>query len=83
MKTRLHRCYCGNYSFMTESRRATPNTETTGVKPAAVPFDAVLFDPQHEYTRTLLAAVPKIPTEWDARRRGLRDIDAADSEALA
>ncbi|MGA0568104.1 D-glycero-alpha-D-manno-heptose-1,7-bisphosphate 7-phosphatase [Rathayibacter sp. KR2-224] len=29
---------------MTESRRATPNTETTGVKPAAVPFDAVLFD---------------------------------------
>ncbi|PJJ70586.1 peptide/nickel transport system ATP-binding protein [Diaminobutyricimonas aerilata] len=31
--------------------------------------DQVFDDPQDEYTRTLLAAVPRINPEWDARRR--------------
>ncbi|WP_306214449.1 ATP-binding cassette domain-containing protein [Actinoplanes sp. RD1] len=31
--------------------------------------DAVFGDPQHEYTRTLLAAVPRIRPEWEAARR--------------
>ena len=31
--------------------------------------DAIFGDPQHEYTRTLLAAVPRIDPEWDRRRR--------------
>ena len=47
--------------------------------------DQVFGHPQHEYTRTLLAAVPTIPAEWDARRRALADVDAtlAPKEALA
>jgi len=31
--------------------------------------DRIFADPHHEYTRTLLAAVPRIDPEWDARRR--------------
>lgn len=31
--------------------------------------DAVFGDPRHEYTRTLLQAVPRIPAEWDVERR--------------
>ncbi|MCP2266704.1 ABC transporter ATP-binding protein [Promicromonospora thailandica] len=31
--------------------------------------DAVFGDPRHEYTRTLLAAVPRIRPEWEAQRR--------------
>ncbi len=31
--------------------------------------DRVFESPQHEYTRTLLAAVPRINPEWDRRRR--------------
>jgi peptide/nickel transport system ATP-binding protein len=31
--------------------------------------DQVFGDPQDDYTRTLLAAVPRINPEWDARRR--------------
>ncbi|GLY02782.1 MULTISPECIES: ATP-binding cassette domain-containing protein [Actinoplanes] len=31
--------------------------------------DAVFGDPQHEYTRRLLAAVPRIRPEWEAARR--------------
>ncbi|GAB6903475.1 ATP-binding cassette domain-containing protein [Kineosporia succinea] len=33
------------------------------------PRDAVFDDPQHEYTRKLLAAVPRIRPEWEAARR--------------
>jgi peptide/nickel transport system ATP-binding protein len=29
----------------------------------------IFDDPQHEYTKALLSAVPKINPEWDARRR--------------
>lgn len=31
--------------------------------------DRIFESPQHEYTRTLLAAVPRINPEWDRRRR--------------
>ncbi|WP_019181754.1 ATP-binding cassette domain-containing protein [Microbacterium yannicii] len=31
--------------------------------------DQIFTDPQDDYTRTLLAAVPRIDPEWDARRR--------------
>jgi len=31
--------------------------------------DAIFDDPQHEYTRTLLSAVPRINPDWDAKRR--------------
>lgn len=31
--------------------------------------DAIFESPQHEYTRTLLSAVPRINPEWDRRRR--------------
>jgi len=31
--------------------------------------DRIFTDPQEAYTRTLLAAVPRIDPEWDARRR--------------
>ncbi|WP_029150350.1 ATP-binding cassette domain-containing protein [Microbacterium indicum] len=31
--------------------------------------DQIFGDPRHEYTRELLAAVPRIDPEWDARRR--------------
>ncbi|SLM92633.1 Oligopeptide transport ATP-binding protein OppF (TC 3.A.1.5.1) [Brachybacterium faecium] len=31
--------------------------------------DQVFGDPQHEYTRTLLSAVPRIDPEWEAARR--------------
>lgn len=31
--------------------------------------DQVFDDPQHEYTRTLLSAVPRIRPEWEAARR--------------
>lgn len=31
--------------------------------------DRVFEDPQHEYTRTLLAAVPRIRPEWEAARK--------------
>ncbi|MGO4535869.1 ATP-binding cassette domain-containing protein [Leifsonia sp. 2MCAF36] len=31
--------------------------------------DQIFSNPQHDYTRTLLAAVPRIDPEWDARRR--------------
>ncbi|MGW3350546.1 ATP-binding cassette domain-containing protein [Nonomuraea rubra] len=33
------------------------------------PAEQVFRDPQDEYTRTLLAAVPRIDPEWDRRRR--------------
>jgi ABC-type oligopeptide transport system ATPase subunit len=32
--------------------------------------DAVFGDPQHDYTKKLLAAVPRIRPEWEAARRG-------------
>lgn len=32
--------------------------------------DRVFTDPQHDYTRALLDAVPVIPAEWDAERQG-------------
>ncbi|NHI15670.1 ATP-binding cassette domain-containing protein [Microbacterium excoecariae] len=35
--------------------------------------DQVFEDPQHEYTRALLAAVPRIEPEWDARRRAAEE----------
>lgn len=31
--------------------------------------DTVFDDPQHEYTKTLLQAVPRIPAEWEEERR--------------
>lgn len=31
--------------------------------------DAVFDHPQHEYTKTLLSAVPRIPAEWEEERR--------------
>ncbi|MEU7743550.1 ATP-binding cassette domain-containing protein [Nonomuraea sp. NPDC049158] len=33
------------------------------------PVDSVFGDPQDPYTRTLLAAIPRINPEWDRRRR--------------
>ncbi|WP_311131996.1 ATP-binding cassette domain-containing protein [Nonomuraea gerenzanensis] len=33
------------------------------------PAEQVFRDPQDEYTRTLLAAIPRIDPEWDRRRR--------------
>ncbi|SDK64564.1 ATP-binding cassette domain-containing protein [Nonomuraea jiangxiensis] len=36
------------------------------------PVEQVFDDPQDEYTRTLLAAIPRINPEWDRRRRELQ-----------
>jgi peptide/nickel transport system ATP-binding protein len=33
------------------------------------PATPVFGDPQDSYTRTLLAAIPRINPEWDRRRR--------------
>ncbi len=33
------------------------------------PRDAVFERPEHEYTKTLLSAIPRIDPEWDRRRR--------------
>lgn len=41
--------------------------------------DQVFDDPQHEYTRTLLSAVPRINPEWEAARRRNREKSSADS----
>ncbi|WP_325048374.1 ATP-binding cassette domain-containing protein [Desertihabitans brevis] len=35
------------------------------------PREQVFDAPQHEYTRALLGAVPRIPAEWDAARRAM------------
>ncbi|GAA4989563.1 ATP-binding cassette domain-containing protein [Actinopolymorpha pittospori] len=35
------------------------------------PRDAIFDDPQHEYTKTLLSAVPRINPAWDSVRTGL------------
>lgn len=32
--------------------------------------DSIFENPQHEYTKTLLAAVPRIPAEWEEERNG-------------
>ncbi|HJB09117.1 MAG TPA: ATP-binding cassette domain-containing protein [Candidatus Brachybacterium merdavium] len=48
------------------------------------PRDDVFGDPQHDYTRTLLSAVPRIDPEWEAARRRNRVLrsGAADDAAL-
>lgn len=39
--------------------------------------DAIFERPEHEYTKTLLKAVPRINPEWDARRRSAEAARAA------
>ncbi|QLD12052.1 ATP-binding cassette domain-containing protein [Microbacterium oleivorans] len=45
--------------------------------------DRVFENPQHEYTRTLLAAVPRINPEWDRRRRAAEKARRARTAAAA
>jgi peptide/nickel transport system ATP-binding protein len=39
--------------------------------------EAIFVDPRHEYTRTLLAAVPRINPEWDSARAAVSGTAAA------
>ena len=43
--------------------------------------DAVFEQPQHDYTKTLLAAIPRIRPEWDAARRRNLELRRHETEA--
>ncbi|MBT2473524.1 hypothetical protein J7E68_02770, partial [Microbacterium sp. ISL-103] len=45
--------------------------------------DAIFERPEHEYTKTLLKAVPRINPEWDARRRAAEAARAGRTQATA
>ncbi len=47
------------------------------------PRDSIFEAPQHEYTKTLLEAVPRIDPEWERRRRLAQDLRVATSASTS